>query len=974
MGASAGGLEAFEHFFSNMPVDTGMAFVLVPHLSPEHKSMMVELLKRHTSMDVIQAENGMRVDPNCVYVIPPDKDMSIQNLRLQLLEPVERRGLRHPIDFFFRSLAEDQGEGAVSIVLSGTGSEGALGVRAIKEKGGLVLVQDPKTTRYDGMPNSAIATGIVDYILPPDKMPGQLLGYLSHVDTHPLESAFITESGSADSLRNIIKLIQSGTQHDFSLYKPKTILHRVEKRMAILQVENMAVYADYLRKNPKEIELLFSELLIRVTNFFRDRDAFGILKEKAFPLIFKDRPPGRPVRIWVPACSTGEEAFSLAILVQEYMSTLENKYNVQIFATDIDKDAIDKARTGVYPDGISVDVSPERRNRFFIKKDSGWKINEEIRQMIVFALQDVIKDPPFTKLDMVSCRNVLIYFDAGLQQKVLPIFHYALKPGGILFLGSSETIGNHADMYSLVDRKWRIFRTKGPETAPAPSFESRNLALPARGARPEAAPAVKRSEEVSMGALGEKIILDHYAPPFVIINEKRDILFFSGRTGRYLEPATGKATLNISEMARDEIRLELKTSLRKAAARGEDITSDVLRIKTAGGIRAVLLEIRHIAREGSMQGLLMVVFREVTLPDERNKPGKGSTPSRKIDRRVVDLEHELKSTKEQLQATIEELETSNQDLGSTNEELQSSNEELQSTIEEMETSREELQSVNEELTTINTELQIKADESAKLTDDMNNLIASTRIANIFLDEDLCIKRFTPAAVDVVNLVETDIGRPFSDLSIKVEYPELQEDLEESLSALALKERVVRHPDGLWYKARILPYRTTSNVIDGVVITFLDVSEQKRTQEALEDALAYAEGIVETAREPLVVLDAEFRVITANTSFYRNFNLSRGKVEKKVFFEIGSRRWDIPALREFLEKILPENTSLENFAVAKDVKDPGQKGMLLNARRILQRGKETPMILLAMENLTGRPPGRNKRIGRSTPGRPIEDHG
>ncbi len=950
IGASAGGLEAFEQFFSNMPVDTGMTFVLIPHLSPEHKSMMAELLKRHTSMDIFQAENGMRVKPNCLYIIPPDKDMSLRKLRLQLLEPVERRGLRHPIDFFFRSLAEDQGERAVSIVLSGTGSEGALGVRAIKEKGGLVLVQDPKTTRYDGMPNSAIATGIVDYILPPDKMPEQLLRYVSHAHTRPLEPGVSAESRIPDPLQNIFNLLQSSTKHDFSLYKQNTILHRIEKRMAILQVESMAVYVTYLRDNPKEIDLLFSELLIRVTNFFRDREAFGIVKEKALPLLFKDRHPGQPVRIWVPACSTGEEAFSLAILVQEYISTLANKYNVQIFATDIDKDAIDKARTGVYPDGITVDVSPERLNRFFIKKAAGWKINEEIRQMIVFALQDLIKDPPFTKLDMVSCRNVLIYFDTMLQKKVLPIFHYSLKPGGILFLGSSETIGDHSDMFSLVDRKWRIFKAKGPETIFAPSFVPTKMAMPERGARPEADPAIKKSVEVSMGALGEKIILDHYAPPFVIINEKRDILFFSGKTGTYLEPASGKASLNLVDMVRDEVRLELKTALRKAVALGEDIISDGLRIKTDSGIRTVHLEIRHIAQHGSMQGLLMVVFSEIALPEEQ-KPGKASTPSSKIDRHIVDLEHELKSTKEQLQTTIEELETANQDLGSTNEELQSSNEELQSTIEEMETSREELQSVNEELTTINTELQIKADESAEVTNDMNNLIASTQIANIFLDGDFRIKRFTPAAVDVVNLVETDIGRPFGDFSLKLDYPELQDDIEESLRALVLKERVVRHHNMLWYKARILPYRTSKNVIDGVVITFVDISRQKKTQEALEDALAYAEGIVETAREPLVVLDAEFRVITANTSFYKNFNLSRANVEKNLIFDIGNRQWDIPALRELLEKILPENTSLENFEVAHDFKDLGRKRMLLNARRIFQHGRETRMILLAMENIT-----------------------
>lgn len=952
IGASAGGLEAFEHFFTSMPADSGMAFVLVPHLAPEHKSIMAELLRRYTKMDIFQAEDGMRANPNCVYIIPPDKDMAILNGTLQLLEPVERRGLRHPIDFFFRSLAEDQGERAVCIVFSGTGTEGALGLRAIKEKGGLVLVQDPKTTRYDGMPGSAIATGLVDHILPPDKMPGQLLRYATHPHAQPPKPAAKSESGFPEPLRKIIVLIRDHTGHDFSSYKQNTILHRIKKRMAILQVGTMADYVTCLRGNPKEIELLFSELLIRVTNFFRDREAFEILKEKALPLLFKDLPPGQPVRIWVPACSTGEEAYSLAIIFQEHIKTLKHEYDVQIFATDIDREAIDMARTGLYPDSISADVSTERLNRFFIKKASAYKVKEEIRQTIVFAVQNFIKDPPFTKLQMISCRNVLIYFDAELQKKVLPVFHYSLKPGGILYLGSSETIGDHPDLFSVVDRKWKIFRAKGAEANPRAPFELRTAAAPPRAARPEAAAGIKKGEEASIGAFAEKIILDSYAPPFVIINGKGDILYLSGKTSRFLEPAPGKASLKIIDMAREEIRLELRAALRKAAASGKDITVDGLRIKTDGGFRPILLEIRHNAQHEPMRGLLMVVFRELP-PSKGQKTGKSPQPSRKMSRHVAELEHELRSTKEQLQNTIEELETANQELGSTNEELQSSNEELQSTIEEMETSREELQSVNEELTTINTELQSKSDESSRANNDMNNLIASTQIANLFLDNGLRIKRYTPAMANVINLVQTDIGRPIGDFSLKLDYPDLEKDIMGTLRALALREREVRHRNGLWYMARILPYRTTEDVVDGVVITFIDITEQKRTQEALQDALAYAEGIVETAREPIVVLDADLRVITANTSFYHTFKTSRGDVEKKYIFDLGNRQWDIPGLRELLERILPESIRIENFGVTHEFPEIGRKRMLLNARRIHQHGKKTRMILLAIEDITGR---------------------
>jgi two-component system CheB/CheR fusion protein len=547
------------------------------------------------------------------------------------------------------------------------------------------------------------------------------------------------------------------------------------------------------------------------------------------------------VRIWVPACSTGEEAYSVAIIVQEYIGTLKQKYSVQIFATDIDKDAIDMARTGLYPEGITVDVSPERMNRFFTKKAATYKVKEEIRKMIVFAVQNIIRDPPFTKLQMISCRNVLIYFDAELQKKVLPIFHYALKPGGILHLGASETIGDHADMFSVVDRKWKIFRATGAERIPAAPSKSPTANAPEPAAESKAAPAIKKRGEASR----------EHAPP------------------------------------KDEIS------------------------------------------------------------------GKEPQPSRKKSLRVAELSHELKTTKEQLQTTIEELETANQELGSTNEELQSANEELQSSLEEMETSREELQSTNEELLTINAEFQLKAEESDHANNDMNNMIASTQIANLFLSDDLRIKRYTPAMLNVLNLVETDIGRPVGDFSLKLDYPDMEKDIEEVLRTPALKEREVKHRDGLWYLARILPYRTTDNSIDGVVIAFIDITEQKRAQEALQDALIYAEGIVETVREPLIVLDADLRVVTANMSFYQVFKTSRGDVEKKRLFDIGNRQWNIPALREHLEKILPDSVLLENFEVACDFPELGHKRMLLNARRIHQKGQQTLLILLAIEDITGR---------------------
>ena len=711
IGASAGGLDAFERFFTNMPSDSGMAFVLIPHLSPEHKSIMSELLKRYTKMEVFQAEDGVEVKPDCVYIIPPNKDMALMGRRLQLLVPAERKGFRHPIDFFFRSLAEDMGEKAICIVLSGTGTEGTLGLRAVKENGGLALVQEPKTAQYEGMPVSALATGLADYVLPPEKMPEELLRYVTHVRAMPRKPAVLPEGKTLEPLQKIFVLIRAHTGHDFSLYKQNTIIRRIEKRMAILQVRTMTDYASYIRSNTHEIDILFKELLIRVTNFFRDSEAFDALKEKGLPLIFKDRPSDQPVRIWVPGCSTGEEAYSIAIAVHEYMHEMKNLCKVQIFATDIDSEAIGIARAGVYPDSITVDVSPERLERFFTIKGAAYKVKDEIREMIVFAAQNIVKDPPFTKLDMIICRNVLIYFGAELQKKLVPVFHYSLRPEGIIFLGSSETTGDFSDLFTVIDKRWKIFKTRAVDSTSVRSFDLRRLPeFPDVAVRREELPVIKRNGRPDIGELIGKILLEQYSPPCVIVNDKGDILYFHGKTGKYLEPASGKASLNIAEMARKGLTLELRTALRMAADRKKDVAVEGLQVKSNGGYLTVDLEIKYISKPGPIEGLFMVAFREPASPKGRKAEKLRPYKPGKADQRLTDMEQELKVTKEHLQSTIEELETSNEELRSTNEELQSSNEELQSTNEELETSKEELQSVNEELLTVNAELQSTIDE------------------------------------------------------------------------------------------------------------------------------------------------------------------------------------------------------------------------------------------------------------------------
>ena len=743
IGASAGGLEAFEQFFTHMPPDSGMGFVLIPHLDPTHKTILPELLQRYSKMPFVQAEEGMEVEPDHVYVIPPNKDMSIMNKRLVLLDPAAVRGIRHPIDFFFRSLAQDQGENAICIVLSGTGMEGTLGLKAVKGEGGLVLVQDPKSAKYDGMPGSAATTGLADYVLTPSEMPEKLLNFRKQVRKAPVGPEEKLDNKTINPLQRILTLIRAHTGHDFSLYKQNTILRRVERRMTIHQIEDLAGYATFLRNNTHEIDILFKELLIRVTNFFRDKDAFEILREKILPVITRNKSYENPVRVWVAGCSTGEEAYSLAIMLHEYAQGVKNNYKVQIFATDIDSSAIDIARVGSYPDNISVDVSPERLSRYFVKKGNTYKIKDEIREMVVFSLQNVTRDPPFSRIDLISCRNLLIYLGAALQKKVLPVFRYALNPGGALFLGSSENVGDSVDAFSVIDKKWKIFQARKEETLPPAAVSTRHAEQIDRGLRPEGGRQAAGPEVLKINQLTEKLLLDQYSPPCAIVNENGDILYFHGRTGKYLEPASGRATLNIFEMARDGLRLDLRTALRRAVHGKRNIKAEHIRVKTNGAYELIDLDVNYIATPENLQGLVMVVFNPVPHPKEEKPRNRKAGSEKKSEARLSELEFELKSTKEHLQTTIEELETSNEELKATNEELQSSNEELQSTNEELETSKEELQSVNEELMTVNSELQSKLDDLTEINNDMTNLVASTRIATMFLNNDLRIKSFTP---------------------------------------------------------------------------------------------------------------------------------------------------------------------------------------------------------------------------------------
>jgi two-component system CheB/CheR fusion protein len=833
IGASAGGLEAFEQFFTHMPPDSGMAFVLVQHLDPTHESILTDLLKKYTRMPVSQVANKMPVAPNQVYVIPPNRDMALVNGTLHLMAPTMPRGLRLPIDYFFRSLAADQKDKAICIVLSGTGADGTLGLKTIKGEGGLTIVQSPESAHYDGMPVSAISTGLVDVVLPPEKIAEQLVDYVKRSFGAEPQHAKDFLPGLSDYLHQILVLLREHTGHDFSGYKENTITRRIERRMTVNQIAQVEDYLSYLQHTPLEIETLFRELLIGVTSFFRDHEAFESLEQKVLiPLLTQPREHPRQLRIWIPGCSTGEEAYSVAMLLQEQMELIHPNIEVQIFATDIDQTAIEKAREGRYPDSIAADVSPERLQRFFVKdRDNNlYQVNRQIRDLTVFAVQSVIKDPPFSKLDLICCRNLMIYLGPELQQKLLPLFHYALNPGGFLFLGNSETLGSSQRLFHTIDRKWKIFQRVeiSPDIKTVLEFPT---AYPTK--RELALPAGRMDRQVSVRESIEQLLLLDYTPNCVVINEKGEMLYVHGRTGKYLEQTTGEVSTNILQVAREGLRMPLTTTIRKVSSNKRAQTIEGISVRTNGDVVRIKLTVTPITQPAAMQGLMLVIFTELAPPTPVSAEEEaGSTDDDQVHR-ILELEQELKSTREYLQTTIEELETANEELKSSNEELQSSNEELQSTNEELQTSKEELQSVNEELVTVNSELQNKVDEVVSANNDIKNLLDNTQVGIIFLDVNLRIRRFTPSATQIVDLITADAGRPLGQFVHNLHYDRLVQDAREVLDTLNSKEIEVQTQDTRQYLMRIMPYRTLDNRVDGVVLTFSDVTQIKRAEEEIE---------------------------------------------------------------------------------------------------------------------------------------------
>ncbi len=956
VGASAGGLEAMEQLLQHLPSDPGVAVVFVQHLSPEHASSLSDILPRSTKMPVREAEDGMRVERDHVYIIPPNRDLAVMHGTLHLMARPEARARHMPINYLFRSLARDQQSRAIGVVLSGTGSDGSEGLRAIKAEGGVTLAQDEDSARYAGMPRAAAATGQVDLVLPPDDLGRELarIAHHPHVSRPPAGREEESSLGAPEALQKIFILLRQVTDVDFSQYKQSTVERRISRRMVLHRLESPQQYLKLLQRTPREVHALFDDMLISVTSFFREPEAFEALKKQVFPKIVEEKGPDAPIRIWVPACSTGEEPYSIAIALLEYLAEYELHLPVQIFATDISEGSIEKARRGQYSENIAGDMSAERLRRHFVHAGDGYQVSKTVRDLCVFARQNVTKDPPFSNIDLISCRNLLIYLGRALQQRVLPTFHYALRPSGFLLLGQSETIGGFADLFSLIDREHKIYVRKGTASRLPPELGPPSTAAQSR---PEAKPRPMRPSAEGAERQADRLLLERYAPPGVIIDSDMQILHFRGQTGRFLEPSPGAASLNLLRMARPGLALDLQSVIHEARKSRAPAQKEGLSVQIDGG--SVTVNVRVYPLGNTDDARFLVLFEEVPPPahdegkaprskaaeDDEERAGTGNDES-EADR----LRRELQQTKATMQSMLEDHETTNEELRAANEEIQSANEELQSTNEELETAKEELQSTNEELSTLNAELENQNAEANRAIDDFNNLHRAVDIPVILLDKELRIRRFTPPAERQLGLQPSDQGRRIGQLRLGLRLDDLESKISQVLQSLNTFRDEVRSEQDRWYSMQIRPFRTQDDRITGAVLTLVDVTDIRRAEHA-NYARVLAEGIVDAVREPLLVLDEQLCVVTANRAFYRTFQTSAGKTEGCVVYELGQGQWDHDDLRRLLEDIVPEDTAFDGFEIVHEFPGLGRKRAVLDARRIEPEGGLPNLILLTVRELT-----------------------
>ncbi len=976
IGASAGGLEAFTQLLENLPLDTGMAFILVQHLAPAHESALPELLAKTTKMPVRQAADDMVVEPNCVYVIPPNRNLALKN-RILKLEPRQENGAARSIDFFLESLAEDCKDCAIGVILSGTASDGTRGAEAIKAEAGIVFAQDD-SAKYDSMPRSAIAAGCVDFVLSPARIAREL-AWLSKQDylkkgksggdsfspepsSREDPNAIIspeTSSAEPESFQKILKLLYQRFRIDFTLYKPSTLERRILRRAVLKRSNTLDDYGSLLQNDSQETDALYNDILIGVTSFFRNPEAFEVLVEKIFPKLL-DSKREDPLRFWVPGCSSGQEAFSLAICYAEFTEQLDRAPGLQIFATDINDNQLQKARSGLFSKSLVNDVSEERLRKFFVEESGGYRLVKRLRESVIFARHNLFGDPPFSRLDLISCRNLLIYFEPELQQKILPLFHYALSPKGILFLGAAESIASHTDLFETVDKKQKFFLKK-PGTTPAlhlrfspgasnPDPETRNSAAQSRPFGGGVAP-----ESVALRE-AERVTVNRFAPPGVLIDQNLQILQFRGETHAFLQPPLGKANFNLLKMARKSLMLPLRSAVDSAKKSNRTVRKENIPLEENGKSTSIALEI--IPLRNIKEPHFLIFFEEQQNP---SKPGRDSmtkttsaqnrfqdpvSQTKEQSERIAELEHEVAEARDFLQSVQDQNDAHTEELQTSNEEVQSANEELQSINEELETSKEELESTNEELTTVNEEMANRNTELHRVNNDLLNLQSSIHTAIVLLGSDLSIRRFSPLAEKTFNLVASDIGRSIARVKLEFDFPGLEEWVREIIDRATVQQKEVRDQEGRWYSLRGRPYKTTDNEIDGAVLMLIDIDDLKRAQQELEATHHYADAIVDQVA-PLLVLDNSLRVVRANESFLRHFQVSDEETEGRLIYDLGNGQWNIPDLRNLLEKILPEKSVFREYQVEHTFETLGHRILLLNATQL----DHTPNILLSIDDVT-----------------------
>jgi two-component system, chemotaxis family, CheB/CheR fusion protein len=950
IGASAGGLEAISQLLSKLPARTGMAFIVIQHLDPHQKSHLVELLSKASFLAVVEITNGMRLEPERVHVIPPNCILTLEGLELQLTPREPGPGAHMPINLFMRSLAEAARDKSIGIILSGTGTDGTLGLSEIKAAGGVTFVQDPNSARHGGMPQSAVAEGVVDYVLAPGEIAEELAGISHHPYFSPEREGENRSHGEEGDFGKIIRLLRGSSGVDFTHYRDTTLKRRIMRRMALHKLESTAEYAKLLKGNPAELQALYQEILINVTRFFRDPQVFEALKAKVFPEIHKSKPAGSPIRIWVAGCASGEEAYSLAIALYEYQDGEPYRPPIRIFATDISETpSLERARAALYPDSIETDVSPERLRRFFTKEAMGYRINKDIRDLCTFARHNVTVDPPFSKVDLLSCRNLLIYLGAPLQRKVLPTFHYALNASGFLLLGNSETVGRESELFNSVDAKMKIYSKKFTNTRTPISFSQDKPILTAGLEKVRSIMTMPSDYE----KMADRVLLRRFAPSGVLVNRDMDILQFRGRTSPYLEPPQGDAKFNLVKMAQEILFLELRNAIQECDRTNAVVIKRGVRIRDGRQIREVNLEVIPVRPPDTGENCFLILFDESESVPQDGEAGKGQTEkaTHSAGDEMSQLRLELNAARDYLQTIREQHDAVNEELKSSNEEILSSNEELQSTNEELETAKEELQSTNEELSTMNDELRSRNQELNQVNNDLNNLIGSVNVPIVMLGNDLRIRKFTPSAAKLMEFKPQDVGLAIVDTHSFLNARELELMAREVIISVVPVGKEVQDRDGRWYVLKILPYRTSDNRIDGAVLVLTDIDDSKRAQEQLKELAAFTGSIVATVREPILILDKDLRIQSVNAAFYQTFGGTPQDTEYHLIYTVGQGRWNIPELRTLLEDIIPQQSSFQDFEVEIDVQGNGRRVFKLNARLLAREENGKKLILLAFEDFT-----------------------